>query len=117
MVLNCCSCCLLEVKPRHRIGANGSSLRPIFQTGPHSILLNEKSVWFCPVKETFLGSFYLYVNVLEQAGKDCGVGWPVVFWRGVEVWWSFVVSGQWLVGSGQWDSSNPSWASIAFTRW
>jgi hypothetical protein len=48
----------------------------------------KKNVRFCLVNEIFLSSFYLYVNVLEQGGGDCGSGWPVVFWRKVGVWWS-----------------------------
>jgi hypothetical protein len=37
----------------------------------------------CPVlsgKSDIFESSYLYVNVLEQAGGDRGIGWPVVFW-------------------------------------
>jgi hypothetical protein len=39
-----------------------------------------KNVRFCPVKETFLSSFYLYVNVLEQGGRE---------WRGLETGHSY----------------------------
>jgi hypothetical protein len=37
------------------------------------------NVPFCLLNETFLGSVYLYVNVLEQGGRDCGIEWPVFF--------------------------------------
>jgi hypothetical protein len=36
----------------------------------------------CPVlsgKSDIFGAFYLYVKVLEQAGGNCHVGWPVIF--------------------------------------
>jgi hypothetical protein len=32
-----------------------------------------KNVWFCLVKETFLSSFYFYVNVVEEAWGIVGL--------------------------------------------
>jgi hypothetical protein len=59
-----------------------------------------KNVRFCPVKEIFLSSFCLYVNVLEQAGGIVVLdglsffGGKLVF--GGHLW--VVVGGRWAVG-------------------